>query len=84
MTGRATHVDTAISSIPVYTMCSIKMHKTNLNSIDRAKKQGFWRGLDVAGKGKPLVAWNKVTTPKDKGGLGLKILRLMNDTLLVK
>jgi hypothetical protein len=82
--SRATLVDTVISSVPIYTMCNIKMHVTNLNSIDRARKHGLWRGSDVAGKGKPLVAWNKVTTPKEKGGLGLKNLRVMNETLLIK
>jgi hypothetical protein len=38
----------------------------------------------VAGKGKPLVAWKKVTMPKDKGGLGLKNMKLMNEALLIK
>jgi hypothetical protein len=84
MAGRATLVDTTISYVPIYVMCSIKMHVTYLNSIDRAKKHGLWRGSDVAGKGKPLIAWTKVTTPKDKGGLGLKNLRIMNDAILIK
>jgi hypothetical protein len=55
-----------------------------LNSIDSARKHGLWRGTDIAGKGQPLVAWNKATAPKDKGALGLKILRVMNDALLIK
>jgi hypothetical protein len=38
----------------------------------------------VAGKGKPLLAWEKVTAPKDKGGLRLKNLRIMNEALLIK
>lgn len=84
MAGRATFVDTAVSSVPMYTMCTLKMYVTNLNAIDRARKHGLWRGSDVAGKGKPLVAWTKVTTPKDKGGLGLKNLKVMNEGLLNK
>jgi hypothetical protein len=56
MAGRATFVDTTVSSVPIYTMCSVKMHKTNLNSIDRARRHGLWRGSDVARKGKPMVA----------------------------
>jgi hypothetical protein len=31
-----------------------------------------------------LVAWPVVTTPKDKGGLGVLNLRLQNDALLLK
>jgi hypothetical protein len=84
MAGRATLVDFAVSSVPIYTMCSLKMHVTNLNSIDRAWRHGLWRGSDVVGKGKPLVAWKKVTMPKDKGGMGLKNLKLMNEALLIK
>jgi hypothetical protein len=84
MAGRATLVDSAESSVPIYTMCSLKMHVTNHNSIDRARRHGLWRGSDVAGKGKPSVACKKVTMPKDKGGLGLKNLKLMNEALLIK
>jgi hypothetical protein len=65
-------------------MCSIKMHATNLHSIDGIRKTGLWRGSDIAGKGKPMVAWKKVTAAKDKGGLGLKDLRIMNEALLSK
>jgi hypothetical protein len=68
----------AISSVPIYTMCSIKMHATNLHSIDMIRKNVLWRGSDLAGKGKHMVAWKKITTPKDKGGLGLQDLRVMN------
>jgi hypothetical protein len=57
----------AVSTIPIYSLCSVKMHATNINSINRARKHGLWRGSDIAGKGKPLVAWDKVTTHKDKG-----------------
>jgi hypothetical protein len=56
MAGRATLVDMAIFSVPIYTMCSIKMHATNLHSIDRIRKNGLLRGLDVTGKDKPMVA----------------------------
>jgi hypothetical protein len=56
-----------VSTIPIYSLCSVKMHATNINSINRARKHGLWRGSDIAGKGKPLVAWDKVTTHKDKG-----------------
>jgi hypothetical protein len=41
MAGRATQVDMEISSVPIYTMCSIKMHATNLHSIDRIRKMSF-------------------------------------------
>jgi hypothetical protein len=79
MAGRAIWVDSAVSSMPIYILCIIKMYATNIKSIVRARRHGLWRGSDVAGKGKPMVAWDKVTTHKDNGGLGLKNLRLMNE-----
>jgi hypothetical protein len=60
------------------------MHATTLKSIDRARKHGMWRDSDVTGKGKPLVASQKFTTPKDKDGLGLKKFKMMIEALLVK
>jgi hypothetical protein len=60
------------------------MHVTNINSMDKGRKHGLLRGLDIVGKGKPMIAWSKVTTSKNKGGLGLKNLRPMNEALLIK
>jgi hypothetical protein len=56
MAGRAALVDTTVLSVPIYTMCSIIMHVTNLKSIDRVRKHGLWRGTNITRKGKPLVA----------------------------
>jgi hypothetical protein len=50
MAVRATLVDTVVSYVPIYTMCNNKMLVTNLNSVDRARKHGLWRGSDIAGK----------------------------------
>jgi hypothetical protein len=44
MASRATMVDSAVSSIPIYSLCSVKMHATNINSIARARKHSIWRG----------------------------------------
>jgi hypothetical protein len=41
MADRATLVDAAISPVPIYTLCSTKMHVTNINTIDRARKHGL-------------------------------------------
>jgi hypothetical protein len=84
MASRATLVDIGVSSVLIYTLCSIRMHATNINSIDRVMKYGLLRGLDIVGKGKPMVAWSKVTTSKNKEGLGTRNLRPMNEALLIK
>jgi hypothetical protein len=57
--------------------------KTILKRMDRTRKKFFWQG---GGKKKKyhLVKWYKVTSPKSKGGLGVKDLRRMNLSLLCK
>lgn len=35
-------------------------------------------------RGKALVAWNKCTIPKEKGGPGIKSIKLQNEALLLK
>lgn len=65
-------------------MCTLKLPKATIESIDKFKKNCLWRGSDINAKGYNLVAWDIVTKPKDEGGLGVKNLFLHNDALLIK
>jgi hypothetical protein len=52
--------------------------------IDKFRKRCLWRGSDINAKGYNLATWDKVTVPKDKGGLSVKNLYIQNDALLIK
>lgn len=65
-------------------MCTLKLPKTVAKPIDKYRKDCLWRGSDINKKGYNLAAWPLVTTPKNKGGLGVKNLYLQNDALLTK
>jgi hypothetical protein len=82
--GRLEMVNSAITPITTYAMCTIKLPKGVIDNIDRARKQSLWRGNDPEKKGGNLVAWPVVQQPKAKGGLGVLNLRLQNDALLLK
>jgi hypothetical protein len=82
--GRLEMVNSAITPIATYTMCTIKLPKGVIDNIDRARKQCLWRGNDVDKKGGNLVAWPTVMKPKNKGGLVVLNIRLQNDALLMK
>lgn len=82
--GRLQMVNSTITPIVTYTLCTIKVLKGFIENIDRARKQCLWRGSDDMAKGGNLVAWQAVQRPKDKGGLGVLNLRLQNDALLIK
>ena len=66
--GRLQMVNSAITPIVTYTLCTIKVPKGFIDNIDRARKQYLWRGSDEAAKGGNLVAWPTIMKPKDKGG----------------
>ena len=82
--GRLEMVNTAITPITTYAMCTIKLPVGVIENIDRMRKQCLWRGNDPNKKGGNLAAWPMVQKPKHKGGLGVINLRLQNDALLLK
>lgn len=63
-------------------MCTLQVPVAVIEYIERARKHRLWRENDVNAKGKPLVAWKKVSRPKAKGGLGVINLRSQNSALL--
>jgi hypothetical protein len=82
--GKLQLVDSVLSSLPTFYMCSVKVPIEILNQVDKYRCHYLWRGSDMHDKRPPLAAWKLVTKPKDKGGLGVIRLRLQNDALLMK
>ena len=82
--GRLQMVNSSISPIITYAMCSIKRLVGVIENIDRARKQCLWWGNVEKKRGGNLAAWSMVQKPKSKGGLGVINLRLQNDALLMK
>jgi hypothetical protein len=82
--GRLQLVNSVISSLPTYYMCSLKLPLTVIEIIDKHRKNCLWRGKDFNRKGYNLAAWDLVRKPKDKGGLGVINLSIQNDALLLK
>jgi hypothetical protein len=82
--GRLQLVNSVISSLPTYMMCTLEVPAAVLNYIDRARRHCLWRNSDCNDKTKSLVTWNKCTKPKKKGGLGITNLRSQNSYLRIK
>jgi len=82
--GRLQLVNSVLSSLPTFAMCTLQVPATVLDYIDRARRHCLWRGSDSNAKMKPLVAWKKCAKPKRKGGLGIINLRSQNKALLLK
>jgi hypothetical protein len=77
-------VNSAITPIATYTMCTLKLPAGVVENIDRIRKQCIWRGNDRSKRGGNLAAWPMVNRPKSKGGLGVLNIRIHNDALLLK
>lgn len=82
--GRLQLVNSVISTLPTYFMCSLKLPVSVIDEIDKLRKNCLWRGNDFDRKGYNLVAWDLVMKPKNKGGLGVINLTLQNEALLLK
>ena len=82
--GRLQLVNSVISSLPTYYMCSLKLPAAVVEIIDKLRRNCLWRGKDFRNKGYNLAAWDLVRRPKNKGGLGVINLSIQNDALLLK
>lgn len=68
----------------MYYMCSLQLPVIVIKAIDTARKNCLWRGNNPGSTRKSLASWEKVCTPKEKGGLGVVNLRIQNVAMLMK
>lgn len=54
-----------------------------LQGIDRLSRNFLW-GSSESKKKLHLIGWNKITKPKEEGGLGIQAAKPKNTTLLAK
>ena len=83
-TGRLTLLNSVITSLPMYAMCTIKVPVTILVYFEKSGRQFLWSGKEIHKQGKCLANWKLVCRPKDQGGLGVINLRVQNQALLMK
>jgi hypothetical protein len=69
-------INSVLSSMPTFYMCDIKVPIEIWKQVDKYRRHCLWKGGDINSKKPPLAAWNMVTKPKNKGGLGVINLRM--------
>jgi hypothetical protein len=84
--GRVTLINSLLTSIATFTMCSIQLHPKILAHIEKIRRHCLWVKKTDEGEEKcySLAAWPMVCKPKKKGGLGVLNLKLQNEALLLK
>ena len=82
--GRLTYVNSVVASMPIFAMCSLKVHVTILDHVDKSSRNFLWYGNEINKGGKCLASWEMICKPKQQGGLGVLNLREQNKALLIK
>jgi hypothetical protein len=82
--GRLQLINSMLSSLPTYYMCSLKLLSTVTEEIDKYRKNCLCRSKYFNQKKYNLADSDLVNRPKDRGGLGVINLNIHNTALLLK
>lgn len=83
LAGRATLVQSVTSSIPTYTMQTLKIPKKICSNIDKLNRNFLWGQKEDKNR-IHLVKWKKVCKPKKFGGLGIRACDDNNKAIITK
>jgi hypothetical protein len=82
--GRFVLVNSVLSSLPTFYLCTLELPISVIEQIDIYRKHFLWDKGDINRRGGCLVSWRKACLAKDQGGLGIIDLRTQNTALLLK
>ena len=81
--GRLTLIRSTLSSLPIYFLSLFRMPKIVRSRLKKIQRDFLWGGGNLERK-PHLVNWNTVCQEKRRGGLGVRGLSRMNQSLLCK
>ncbi|KAK0588170.1 hypothetical protein LWI29_035325 [Acer saccharum] len=81
--GRCTLIKAVTSALPTYAMQSIKLPTEVWHTLDGLNRDFLW-GSNSDKRKIHLVKWDTVCLPKKLGGLGIRKMKWMNQSLLAK
>lgn len=82
--GRLILVNSVLSSLPTFYLCTLKLPVGVIQQIDCYRKHYLWDKGDINRKGGCLVAWKDARRSKEQGELGIIDLKTQNTSLLTK
>lgn len=65
-------INAVLDSLPVYAMSALLLPKGTIEAFDKKRRAFLWSGDDSCSGSSCLVAWDKVCTAREVGGLGIK------------
>ncbi|XP_057793037.1 uncharacterized protein LOC131009639 [Salvia miltiorrhiza] len=81
--GKEVLIKSVLQSIPTYAMACFRLPGGVCSDIERACSNFWWGEKDI-GNCMHWASWDKLCSPKSKGGLGFRKLAAFNQALLAK
>ncbi|XP_070023386.1 uncharacterized protein [Nicotiana sylvestris] len=81
--GRMVLIKSALQSLPIYTLSAMSPPKGTLNLIEKHLARFFW-GTSADKKKYHWSAWRNLCLPKEEGGIGIRSLEDISNTLSMK
>jgi hypothetical protein len=82
--GRTILINSVLDSRLIYLMCALQLPPGLISKLYQKRRGFLWAGDQKASGASCLVAWDKVQTSRQQGGLGIKNLGVQNCYLLLK
>ena len=76
-------INSVLDSLPTYVMSLFPIPTKVVKKLNKMRRKFLWQGNEE-GKGYCLVKWGRLLLSKKDGGLGIRNLRLQNESLLFK
>lgn len=80
--GRLALVNSVLSALPTFYMCTLQLPPQIIKQIDSYRKKCLWNGGEIHRKGNSLTAWEAACRSQKEGGLGIIDLKTQNSALL--
>ncbi|KAL2927644.1 hypothetical protein RDABS01_019975 [Bienertia sinuspersici] len=81
--GRLTLIKSVLTSLSNHVLLVFKIPGSIANRVNRAIAKFWWRGCNQ-GKGAHWRSWKFITRPKERGGIGIRDVKTLNQALLAK
>ena len=83
MAGRLTFIKAVLTALPLFNLSFFRAPKTIINRLSSIQRQFLWGGK-LEEKKIAWVSWTQCCAYRDVRGLGVKDLRILNNSLLIK
>jgi hypothetical protein len=84
--GHLTYIQSVLSSIPIYYMSNIIFSNAFIEKITSIMRRFWWAGVQQDDPSNPIAyrSWDDICQSEDNGGLGIRDLRTVNKSLVIR